>query len=27
LNSSDYTTKLKENPAMIYNAGITGSNK
>ena len=27
LNSSDYTTKLKENPAMIYNAGFTGSNK
>ncbi len=27
LNSSDYTTKLKENPAMIYNAGITGNNK
>jgi RNase H-fold protein (predicted Holliday junction resolvase) len=25
--TSDYTTKLKENPAMIYNAGFTGSNK
>ena len=25
--TSDYTTKLKENPASIYNAGFTGSNK
>jgi len=23
-NPSDYTTKVKENPASIYNAGFTG---
>jgi len=26
-NPSDYSTKLKDNPAMIYNAGFTGNNK
>lgn len=26
-NPSDYSTKLKDNPAMIYNAGFTGNNR